>query len=154
MRHAIGNMAQSNDANGGGHDPAITPPPSGTSTPPSLPDPTVDLDWGGFRGAIHDIFAANARRTPDAPCVVETPSPAFSTVQTAERSFTYRQISEASNVLARYLRAGGVTNGDVVMIWAHRGVDLVVAFMGTLVRRGGLGRCVILPVANTPFRAV
>ncbi|KAH6996128.1 aminoadipate reductase [Ilyonectria sp. MPI-CAGE-AT-0026] len=34
-----------------------------------IPDPTCDLDWGGFRGAIHDIFAANAQRVPDKQCV-------------------------------------------------------------------------------------
>lgn len=35
-------------------------------------------------------------------------------------------------MLAHYLHDVGVTNGDVVMIWAHRSVDLVVAIMGTL----------------------
>ena len=48
-----------------------------------------------------------------------------------ERSFTYKQICEASNILAHYLSDAGITNGDVVMIWAHRSVDLVISIMGT-----------------------
>lgn len=94
----------------------------------ALPDPTVDLDWSGFAGPIHERFRASAEATPDATCVVET-----KTSTTPERRFTYRQIYEASNVLAHHLNEAGVTNGDVVMIWAHRSVDLVVCIMGTLV---------------------
>ncbi|PSR83639.1 putative aminoadipate protein [Coniella lustricola] len=92
-----------------------------------LPDPTVDLDWSGFVGPIHERFRASAEKSPDSTCVVET-----KTSTTPERIFTYRQIYEASNVLAHYLHDAGVTNGDVVMIWAHRSVDLVVCMMGTL----------------------
>ncbi|KAG6355884.1 hypothetical protein INS49_015268 [Diaporthe citri] len=92
-----------------------------------IPDPTCDLDWGGFRGAIHDIFAANAQRVPDKQCVIETQSS-----QRPERIFTYRQINQASNQLAHHLIAHGCTVGDVVVIYAYRGVDLVVAYMGAL----------------------
>lgn len=93
-----------------------------------LPDPTVDLDWSGHIGAIHEIFAANTQKHPDRVCVVETKSS-----EGPERSYTYRQIFEASNVLAHYLHDAGVANGDIVMIWAHRSVDLVVSIMGVLV---------------------
>ncbi|CAD0038605.1 unnamed protein product [Aureobasidium pullulans] len=51
------------------------------------PNPTSDLNWSDYRGAIHQIFAANAAKHP-------------------ERTF--------------------------VMVYAHRGVDLVVAVMGVL----------------------
>ncbi|KAK5632645.1 hypothetical protein RRF57_008359 [Xylaria bambusicola] len=95
-----------------------------------LPDPTVDLDWGGYIGAIHEIFHKNALKTPDAPCVTETASSIA-----PERRFTYRQIYEASNVLAHQLRDAGITNGDVVMIFAYRSVELLIAFMGTLACR-------------------
>ncbi|KAI9824562.1 MAG: putative NRPS-like protein biosynthetic cluster [Thelocarpon impressellum] len=87
-----------------------------------LPDPTQDLHWSGFRGAIHDIFHQNALRHPDRPCVVET----------AGRSFSYRQIDEASNILAHHLVQSGVQREEVAMVYAHRGVDLVVAVMGVL----------------------
>lgn len=92
-----------------------------------LPDPTVDLDWSGYIGSIHEIFHQNARENPDRPCVTETASST-----TPERSFTYKQIYEASNVLANQLHDAGITNGDVVMIFAYRSVELVIAFMGIL----------------------
>ena len=82
----------------------------------------------GYVGAIHAIFARNAAEHPDRTCVVETASSG-----TPQRSFTYKQIFEASNILAHFLHDAGVTNGDVVMIWAHRSVDLVISIMGTLV---------------------
>ncbi|CAK7212017.1 large subunit of alpha-aminoadipate reductase [Sporothrix eucalyptigena] len=94
---------------------------------PPPPDPTIDLHWGEFRGAIHDIFAGNAKRFPDRECVVETKSS-----QTPERSFTYQQINEGANRLAHHLLAHGCAIGDVAMIYAYRGVDLVVAYMGAL----------------------
>lgn len=37
-----------------------------------LPDPTADLDWSGYVGAIHEIFHQNAVAHPDRPCVTET----------------------------------------------------------------------------------
>ncbi|KAM0279561.1 hypothetical protein ACHAQH_004516 [Verticillium albo-atrum] len=92
-----------------------------------LPDPTADLHWGGFRGAIHQIFAANAQDHPDRPCVIETKGP-----RNPERVFTYKQINESSNQLAHHFIANGCERGDVAMIYAHRGVELVVAYMGAL----------------------
>lgn len=96
-----------------------------------LPNPTTDLEWSAFRGAIHDIFSANAERHPDRLCVVETRYE-----ESPERKFTYRQIHEASNALAHHLVDAGLERGDVVMIYSYRGVDLVVAVMGTL-KAGG-----------------
>ncbi|CAO1606434.1 large subunit of alpha-aminoadipate reductase [Xanthoria calcicola] len=92
-----------------------------------LPDPTADLHWSDYRGAIHDIFAKNAERHPDRLCVVETQSS-----RTSRRDFTYSQINEASNQVAHHLLQHGIERGDVVMIYAHRGVDLVVAVFGVL----------------------
>lgn len=92
-----------------------------------LPDPKRDLGWSSFRGAIHDIFSANAESHPDRLCVIETRSGA-----SPERSFTYKHIHEASNVLAHHLVQSGIRRGEVVMVYSHRGVDLVVAVMGIL----------------------
>lgn len=92
-----------------------------------LPDPTRDLRWSSFRGAIQDIFSNNAEADPERICVVETKSRT-----SPQRTFTYRQIHEASNVLAHYLVRSGIQRGEVVMVYAHRGVDLVVAVMGVL----------------------
>jgi L-2-aminoadipate reductase len=94
-----------------------------------LPDPTIDLDWSGYVGSIQWHFSEAAKKHPDRICVVETKSS-----KTPKRVFTYKQIYEASNVLAHYLHDAGVTNGDVVMIWAHRSVDLVISIMGILVK--------------------
>lgn len=93
-----------------------------------LPVPTVDLGWSDYAGSIHERFSEVARQHPDRICVVETKSS-----EGPERSFTYKQIYEASNVLAHYLHDSGITNGDVVMVWAHRSVDLVISIMGVLV---------------------
>ncbi|ANB15391.1 L-aminoadipate-semialdehyde dehydrogenase [Sugiyamaella lignohabitans] len=95
-----------------------------------LPDPTTDLDWSGFKGAIHDIFSKNAKVHPDRPCVVETAN--FLDPESKDRTFTYKQIDEASNILAHHLVKSGIVIGDVVMVYAYRGVDLVVAVMGVL----------------------
>ena len=92
-----------------------------------IPDPRKDLHWSNYRGAIHDIFAANADRYPERLCVKET---AYGS--TSQREFTYRQINEASNIIAHHLIKSGVQRGEVVMIYAHRGVDLVVAVLGVL----------------------
>lgn len=89
----------------------------------SLPDPTLDLCWGNWEGAIHEIFHQNALRYPARLCVVET-SPL--------RQFNYQQIDHASNVLAHHFVDSGIDRGDVVMIYAFRNVDLVIAIMATL----------------------
>ncbi len=94
---------------------------------PDLPDPTTDLHWSAFRGAIQDIFSANAEAHPDRLCVVETASGS-----SPRREFTYRQINEASNILAHHLVQSGIQRGEVVMSYSHRGVDLVVTVMGIL----------------------
>ncbi|EQL04172.1 hypothetical protein G6O67_005859 [Ophiocordyceps sinensis] len=92
-----------------------------------LPDPTIDLDWSGYVGSIQWHFSEQAKKNPSRTCVVETKSS-----EGPERAFTYMQIYEASNILAHHLHEAGVTNDDVVMIWGHRSVDLIVAIMGTL----------------------
>jgi L-aminoadipate-semialdehyde dehydrogenase len=104
-----------------------------------LPDPRADLDFCGFKGAITDIFSRNARSFPDRVCIVESvPQPATNGVASIEpttnrlRTFTYRQIDEASNVVAHHLVSNGVEREDVVTVYSTRGVDLVVAVMGVL----------------------
>lgn len=91
------------------------------------PDPTSDLHWSNYKGAIHEIFASNAKANPDRECVVETASST-----SPERIFKYQHINESSNILAHHLVSNGVQRGEVVMVYAHRGVDLVVAVMGVL----------------------
>src|SRR5271169_4644624 len=68
-----------------------------------FPDPTRDLGWSDFRGAIQDIFSRNAEAHPERLCVVETRAGG-----TPERSFTYKQINEASNILRHLLVKSGI----------------------------------------------
>lgn len=95
-----------------------------------LPDPTIDLDWSGYRGAIQDIFMKNAEAHPQRPCVVETES--FLDPNSKTRTFTYQHINQASNIVGNYLKETGIKKGDICMIYAYRGVDLMIAVMGVL----------------------
>ncbi|BGP19523.1 hypothetical protein JCM10213_000122 [Rhodosporidiobolus nylandii] len=97
-----------------------------------LPDPRADLEWTGYRGAITDIFSNNARQFPDRTCIVESLAPEEVGGKNGVRTFTYRQIDEASNVLAHHLVKNGVQREEVVTVYSTRGVDLVVAVMGVL----------------------
>uniref|UniRef100_A0A060TAU4 Alpha-aminoadipate reductase n=1 Tax=Blastobotrys adeninivorans TaxID=409370 RepID=A0A060TAU4_BLAAD len=94
----------------------------------ALPVPTTNLNWNKFGGAIHDIFSRNAAAHPDRDCVIETPK----TKGSPSRVFSYKHIDQASNVLAHHLVNSGIVQGDIVMVYAYRGVDLVVAVMGVL----------------------
>lgn len=96
----------------------------------TLPDPTIDLDWSNFRGAIQDIFSDNAAKFPERTCVIETAS--FLDPAGKDRHFTYKQIDEASNIVGNYLVKTGIKRGDIVMIYAYRGVDLMISVMGVL----------------------
>ncbi|KAF8189813.1 hypothetical protein K438DRAFT_1971331 [Mycena galopus ATCC 62051] len=97
-----------------------------------LPDPIGDLDWCGWKGAITDVFSRNALQSPERPCVVQS-IPAASLTDVQEKvTFSYGAIRNASNILAHHLIKGGVQREEVVMVYAHRSVDLVVAVMAVL----------------------
>jgi len=107
----------------------------------TLPDPTADLDWCGFKGAIPDIFSANAKANPDRVCVVQCQPEEGQDIMDGpsrgKRTFTYRQIDEASNVVAHALVKSGLQRGEVVMVYAARSVEMVVCVMGIL-KAGGV----------------
>lgn len=107
----------------------------------TLPDPAADLDWCGFVGAIPDIFSANAAKHPERICVVQSELEEGQSVMDGpsrgRRTFTYRQIDEASNVLAHALLKNGLQRGEVVMVYAARSVEMVVCVMGIL-KAGGV----------------
>ena len=112
----------------------------------ALPDPTKDLDWCGFKGAITDIFHRNAKQHPGKACVVQSSAGSIdasvatitkSGASTERTTFTYQQIDEASNILAHALVESGVERGEVVMVYAARSVELVVCVMGVL-KAGGV----------------
>jgi natural product biosynthesis luciferase-like monooxygenase protein/amino acid adenylation domain-containing protein/FkbM family methyltransferase len=74
---------------------------------------------------LHDLFAASAARTPDAPAVSWT-----------DGSLSYAALDARSNRLARHLRARGVGPDARVGICLERGPEMMVAVLGVL-KAGG-----------------
>ncbi|KAH7926259.1 large subunit of L-aminoadipate-semialdehyde dehydrogenase [Leucogyrophana mollusca] len=117
----------------------------------TLPNPTADLHWCDWKGAITDVFSRNAVNWPDRPCVIQSiPAPTLSERQET-RTYTYGAIRRASNILAHHLLQGGIKREEVVMIYAHRSVELVVAVMAVL--KAGATFSVIDP-AYPPSRQI
>ncbi|RKP27925.1 hypothetical protein SYNPS1DRAFT_6883, partial [Syncephalis pseudoplumigaleata] len=104
-----------------------------------VPSPTADLHWRVWPGAITQRFLDNACAHPDRPCVVEHQAEAMpncpandGTATPITRVFTYAHIRRAALRVCEHLIRSGVEREDVVVIYAYRGVDLVVAIMGVL----------------------
>jgi amino acid adenylation domain-containing protein/non-ribosomal peptide synthase protein (TIGR01720 family) len=74
---------------------------------------------------VHDLFEAQAQRTPDAVAIVDE--------QTA---ITYRELNARANQLARHLRALGVRAETLVGVCVERGVMMATALLGVL-KAGG-----------------
>lgn len=115
-----------------------------------LPDPISDLNWCDWKGAITDVFSRNARQWPDRPCVIQSLPATSITEPQSKITFSYGAIKRASNVLAHHLLHGGVQRGEVVMIYAHRSVDLVVAVMAVL-KAGATFSVIGRPLCNILF---
>lgn len=74
---------------------------------------------------LHDRFAAQAARTPDANAV------------TFEgRSLTYRELNARANALAHRLIAEGVGPETLVALLVNRGIEMIVGILGIL-KAGG-----------------
>ncbi|KAF9929558.1 large subunit of alpha-aminoadipate reductase [Linnemannia zychae] len=102
-----------------------------------LPDPSAHLQWANWPGAIHDIFARNAKAFPERECVFESRDIVSQdgtgrVLGQQKYIYTFGQLHEASNLVAHALVKGGIQPQDVVMVYAYRGVDLVIAVMGVL----------------------
>ncbi|HEX6913206.1 MAG TPA: amino acid adenylation domain-containing protein, partial [Longimicrobium sp.] len=74
---------------------------------------------------IHDLFQAQARRTPDAPAV-----------SFRDRTLTYAELNGRANRLAHHLRGLGVRPDARVGICAERGLEMVVGLLAVL-KAGG-----------------
>ncbi len=74
---------------------------------------------------IHQLFEAQAERTPDAVAVVFE-----------DASLTYRQLNERANRLAHHLRRRGVGPEARVGLCLERGLEMMVALLGVL-KAGG-----------------
>jgi amino acid adenylation domain-containing protein len=77
------------------------------------------------QACIHDLFAAQTDRTPDAVALV-APS----------REWTYRELNERANQLAHALRACGVGPDQAVAVRLPRSAELIAALWGVL-KAGG-----------------
>lgn len=97
-----------------------------------LPNPTADLHWCDWKGAITDVFSRNAIRWPERSCVIQSLSSTTPDGRQDRHTYTYGDIRRASNILAHHLLQGGIKREEVVMIYAYRSVELVVAVMAVL----------------------
>jgi amino acid adenylation domain-containing protein len=85
-----------------------------------LPDPTATLD-DKWEGAIHEILAQHARRSPDELALVDP-----------NQSWSYRDLNKCADRLANALIAAGIKPKDRIAIYAERNSSLVVAIFGIL----------------------
>ncbi|MCS6844354.1 MAG: condensation domain-containing protein, partial [Caldilineales bacterium] len=125
---------------------------------PLLPPAEVAqlLAWGGagpaagrdgaWLGGVHELFAAQAARTPDAVAVVwegkegkegnagkEGKEGTEGTEGTGgTRVLTYAELEVRANQLARHLMAQGVQPGETVGLLVERSPDLIVGLLGIL----------------------
>jgi len=74
---------------------------------------------------IHQLFEAQVQQQPDAIAV-----------QFRDQSFTYQQLNQGSNQLARYLQEQGITAGMPVGICLERGVEAIASMLAIL-KAGG-----------------
>jgi non-ribosomal peptide synthetase component F len=74
---------------------------------------------------IHELFAEQVERTPDAVAVVFD-----------EQQVTYREINARANQLAHHLQKLGVQEETLVGLCMERSVDMIVALLGIL-KAGG-----------------
>jgi surfactin family lipopeptide synthetase A len=74
---------------------------------------------------IHELFAAQVERTPDAIAVVFE-----------EQRLTYRELNDRANQLAHYLQTLGVKPEVMVGICVERSVEMIVGLLGIL-KAGG-----------------
>jgi amino acid adenylation domain-containing protein len=85
-----------------------------------LPDPKEALD-DSWVGAIHELFAEQARRLPAKLAIVDP-----------EQTWTYDDLDRCANQLANGLIASGIQSNDLIAIYAHRRSSLIVALFGIL----------------------
>src|SRR5207245_1234519 len=74
---------------------------------------------------IHELFEEQVERTPEAVAVMHE-----------GQSFTYADLNDKANRLARYLREKGVGLDQLVGICIERGLEMVVGLLGIL-KAGG-----------------
>jgi amino acid adenylation domain-containing protein len=113
---------------------AVADPDQRLSALPLLTAPEwrqIVVDWNDTRRdypadqVIHELFAAQALRTPDAVALV-----------TESESLSYGELNRRANQLAHRLRALGVRSETPVAICAERSLAMIVGLLGIL-KAGG-----------------
>ncbi len=79
------------------------------------------VEFAGAAECLHEQFAAQAARTPEAVAVVYEGT-----------ALTYTELERRANQLARYLQAQGVGPETVVGLLLERSLELVVSLLGVL----------------------
>lgn len=87
---------------------------------PQLPDPTTPMPEPP-QPLVTDLVAAWAEKTPQQTAVRQ-----------GDQSWSYREVVDRADTIARSLTALGVASGDVVAIYAPRQFGLIVSMMATL----------------------
>lgn len=77
------------------------------------------------QSCLHELFEKQAARTPDSTAV-----------HCGEVALTFRQLNEASNRLAHYLKSVGVAPNKLVGLFLNRSVDMMVAVLA-IMKAGG-----------------
>jgi amino acid adenylation domain-containing protein len=92
-----------------------------TSTSRSvLPDPKEALN-DNWEGAIHELLAEQARRSPESLAVVDE-----------NQNWTYEELNQCANRLAHCLIDSGIRPKDLIAIYAHRSSSLIIALFAIL----------------------
>lgn len=110
--------------------PVLGLPMTQTPDSPSLLVPPARPGTARVPRPVHERFALQAARTPEAVAVVDR-----------RESVTYRELDQRSDALAWYLRGRGVALGDVVALRLPNGLGLVASMLA--VWKAG---AVVLPV--------
>ncbi|HYG64397.1 MAG TPA: amino acid adenylation domain-containing protein, partial [Thermoanaerobaculia bacterium] len=101
-----------------------------------LPNPVASLDHP-WPGAVHDLFADQARHAPDRVALIDR-----------DGLWTYGELDRAVHRLAARLLADGLGPGDLVAVWAHRGAALAWALLGIV--KAGAAFTILDPAYPTP----
>ncbi|MFQ6199975.1 AMP-binding protein [Streptomyces sp. NPDC000405] len=84
--------------------------------PARLPDAGKDAG-----ACLHDLFAAQAARTPEAPALIWR-----------DQQLTYRQLHDNASRLAAYLQQCGIGPGAFVGLCVERSPQMITALLGIL----------------------
>ena len=84
------------------------------------------VSTGGDAPFVHELFARQAVRRPDASAVIA-----------GRVRVTYRELDASANRLARYLREVGVGPEQVIGVHLERGIDVIRALLAIMKAGGG-----------------